>query len=243
MRVLRLRGTSARARRCECSKRQRPCRARVLAASERRVERDLGRRPRAPSRPGSPPSRPAAASWNAASSMPGTRPHDASSAIFVIPSPGWNVTVADVSSSLRRRARLREARRERHREARGVRGRDQLLGARLAPGLVGRARRPADGLRAERAARRRVDRAAALHQRALPGHVRAAIGAMSAPPLMLTRAYYAITSTRGACGRRAGRSPRARAPRAARGSRPRSGRATAPASSAAGARAPARGAS
>ena len=38
-----------------------------------------------------------AARRNAASSIPGTRPRTAS-AIFVIPAPGWNVTVAAVLS-------------------------------------------------------------------------------------------------------------------------------------------------
>ena len=59
------------------------------------------------------------------------------SAIFVIPSPGTNVTVADVSSCSAGRSRLRQPVGERHREARRVSGGDQLLRARLAVRLLG----------------------------------------------------------------------------------------------------------
>src|SRR5262249_5022075 len=86
---------------------------------------------------------------------------------------------------LRRVAVLREPVRERHRETGGVGGGDQLLGARDAAGVVGRARRPAARPLADRAGRGRDDRAGALHEAPLPAHLCTAF-----------RCHYAITSTR-----------------------------------------------
>ena len=74
------------------------------------------------------------------------------------------------------RAASREPGRERHREARCVRRCDQLLGARHAGASVLGARRPADGLLADRAARRRGDRAAPVGEAALPRDVGSALG-------------------------------------------------------------------
>ena len=87
------------------------------------------------------------------------------SAIFVMPSPrlerdGRRRRVSSSGGC----ARLREPGRERHREARRVRGRDQLLGARRSRASVLGASRPADRLLADRAARRRRDRAAAVDE-------------------------------------------------------------------------------
>ena len=84
-----------------------------------------------------------------------------------------------------RRVGSRETGRQRHREARRVCRGDQLLGAGQAAGLVLGARLPRDAEPAERAARRRVDRAGALEQAAVPGDL--------CHPL---RCHYAITSTR-----------------------------------------------
>ena len=131
---------------------------------------------------------------------------------------------------LRRRLRARQLGRERHREAAGVRGREQLLRARLAS-RVGDARRLGVGERRERAGRRRSGSPEPFARRALPR----------------PRARCARSSALGhdldALAPRGGAGPRARAPPAARGSRPRAGRASARASSAAAARARARAAS
>src|SRR5437588_1207897 len=66
---------------------------------------------------------------------------------------------------------LREAMRESHREARRMRGGDQLLRARLAPGVF-RACGPADVESADRAARHVLDAAAPAHQVSAPDHLR-----------------------------------------------------------------------
>ena len=114
--------------------------------------------------------------------MPGTWPTTVS-ADFVIPVPGTNVTVADVSSrsgGLPAFASPSESAIEKHD---GVRGGDQLLGARLAAVLVLGSRGPRDLERAERAARRLVDLAVPGHQISLPRHLRAALGHVSPPVL------------------------------------------------------------
>ena len=97
------------------------------------------------------------------------------SAIFVIPVPGTKVTVASTSSFSGGRARLREAVRERHREARSVRRRDELLRARAPVRLLG-ARRPRHVEWPEGAAPDARDRPGAFHERARPGDVCGAIG-------------------------------------------------------------------
>ena len=71
-------------------------RHRAGRSDERCVERDLGHG-RERLRDGAPTLAPSAASRKAASSIPGTVPRTRS-ALFVIPVPGTNVTVADVSS-------------------------------------------------------------------------------------------------------------------------------------------------
>src|SRR6185369_10401842 len=82
---------------------------------------------------------------------------------------------------LGRVAALRELVRERHREARGVRGGDQLLGARLPVGSLG-ARGPRDRQLAERAAAA-GERSLAGGQAARPGRLRAALSDRHARPL------------------------------------------------------------
>ncbi len=113
----------------------------------------------------------AASAWPAgtpSASMPGTRPAT-SSAILVIPSPGWNVTVAEVASSLGRRAGLREPVRERHREAGACAAAISSSGLVLPVGSSARDG-PAD---VERRRRRRWPRSRSCrrpHQGAVPGH-------------------------------------------------------------------------
>src|SRR3954470_4729047 len=76
---------------------------------------------------------------------------------------------------LRGAAGLGDVGRELHREARGVRGRDQLLGAGGAAGVVGRALGEADVVRADVAAAE-LDLAGPLLQRAGPGGAGGASG-------------------------------------------------------------------
>ena len=111
--------------------------------------------------------------------MPGTLPSTVS-AIFVMPSPGWNVTVAEVCSSSGGVPAFARPCRERHREARGVRGGDQLLRARLAAGLVLGARRPAhaDARRTRRSSSSRSSPLPSIRL-PVPGHVCPASVAMS----------------------------------------------------------------
>ena len=124
---------------------------------------------RAPPRAGTP-----------ASSIPGTVPTTASCDLRDPGSGDEGHRRVDVEL-LRRRACLREAVRERHREARRVRGRDELLRARAPVRLLG-ARRPRDVERPEGAAPDARDRSGAFHERAGPGDVRGAIGHQESPP-------------------------------------------------------------
>ena len=116
-------------------------------------------------RPGSSTWRPAAAASNCSASIPGTTAVTVS-LIPVMPCPGWKVTSALVSTRGRRVAAPGQAVGQRHREAGGVGGGDQLLRAGLAVGLLG-ARGPAD-LEGADAGRDERDLALALHQGALP---------------------------------------------------------------------------
>ncbi len=146
-------------------------RDRLMRASRRASPRGC---PRAPSRPGSSPSRPRRARRSAAWSTPGTVP-TTSIAPLVIPSPGWNVTVTEVSSRSGGVPAPASPCGQRHREARRPRRGDQLLGARPAVGRLG-ARGPGHVERAERPAADALDPPAAVHERARPGHLRRAIG-------------------------------------------------------------------
>ena len=106
-----------------------------------------------------------AARRNDASSSPAPLPRTVS-AIRVIPSPGWNVTVADVielSAGVPACASSCDSAIASTERAR----RDQILRARLRRAVLG-ARLPGQLLLPEHAARRRVDAAASLDQRAVP---------------------------------------------------------------------------
>ena len=120
------------------------------------------------------------AAWrNAGSSIPGT---DAANGERDLRDPGpGNERHGRIDVELLgRRAGLREPVRERHREARCVRCRDELLGSRLAGGLA-RACVPAHGQRLERAAPDAIDRPAAFQQRSRPGDVRCASRPSASP--------------------------------------------------------------
>ena len=173
------RGSCARARRAAARWRFRLPRAHSAAKRASRVSSTF---PLSALETGQPSFAASAAALNDASSMPGTWPTTVSAA-FVMPVPGTNVTVADVSSLLGRVARLREPVRQRHREAGGVCRGDQLLGARLAAVVVLRARGPRHLKRAEGAARHLVDLAAPRHQISLPRHLRTALGHVTPPVL------------------------------------------------------------
>ena len=115
------------------------------------------------------------AAWrNAGSSIPGTDRPDGERALRDPGSRDERHGRIDVEL-LGRRAGLREPVRERHREARCVRCRDELLGSRLAGGLA-RACVPAHGQRLERAAPDAIDRPASFQQRSRPGDVRCRVG-------------------------------------------------------------------
>ena len=107
-----------------------------------------------------------AAATKSSADMPGTVPRTVRW-MPVIPSPGWKVTSAVVSSVSGGRARLGEPVGQRHREAGRVGGADQLLGARATGGLLG-TRRPGD-VEAAQTRRLELDAAGALEEGAVPG--------------------------------------------------------------------------
>ena len=110
-----------------------------------------------------------AASRKPSASRPGTLPRTVS-ALFVIPVPGTNVTTAEVWSRSGGLPALARPMRERHREARRMRRRDQLLRARLPARSLLRACRPADIERPEGARADLVNRSRPAHQVAVPRH-------------------------------------------------------------------------
>ena len=169
--------SSTRSRRGSCGRSTRRRRATRRARSRGR--------PRAPSRPGSSPSRPRPPRRRRRASIPGTRPRTVERDPRD-PLAGLEGDGRARPQLLGRVARLREAVRERHREARGVRGGDQLLRARQRRGLAG-ARGPAHGLLADRARGRRDDRALAVHQAPVPDDLRVAIRSHVATPPRASR--------------------------------------------------------
>ena len=103
------------------------------------------------------------------------------SAIFVIPVPGTNVTVASTSSlsgGVPPCARPCESAIEKHAACAAAMSSSGLV----SPSESSRARRPGDVERTERAALDAGDRPGALHERAGPGDVRGAIGGHQLPP-------------------------------------------------------------
>ena len=119
---------------------------------------------------------PCAASSKPAASRPGTRPSTVS-AIFVIPSPGWKVTVAEVSScsgGVPAFASPAESAIEKHEACAAAISSSGLV---LPPAATSSERAAQlTRLLADRAARRRADRAAPVHQAALPGHICTPVG-------------------------------------------------------------------
>ena len=161
----------------------------------------------------------------AASSSPGTRPRTVS-AIFVIPVAGHERDRRRRVELVGRRAGLREAVRERHREAGGVGGGDQLLGARLPSRLLG-ARGPAS--RRARRTRRCRPRAIVPPPSIRRARARSCSACGRSPSLRLLESVGACDRTRALRRRRRSRS-RGSAPRTGSPHRPRRRLASAPSS-------------